>query len=108
MTCNGTGNPPWRTYGLAPTAQQRRAEGADTFSTEGVNTAKGKVVPGQVASAKGPFISKTLTQWFTPGSGPAMQFGFLTFDRAETVVESGWDDARQAPVVSAWTDFPGV
>ncbi len=110
MTCNGTGNPPWRTHGLAPTSQQRRVERSDTFSTEGVNSSKGKlaVVPGQEANAQGPFISKTLTQWFTPGGGPALQFGFLTFDRAETVIESGWDDARHSPVVSVWTDFQGT
>ena len=110
MTCNGTGNPPWRTHGLAPSTQARRAERSDTFSTEGVNASHGQLaaVPGQIASAKGPFISKTLTQWFTPGSGPALQFGFLTFDRAETVIESGWDEARNVPVVSAWTDFQGT
>ena len=109
MVCNGTGNPPWRTHGLAPTTHARRSERSDTFSTEGVNAAHGKVaaVPGQIANAQGPFISKTLTQWFTPGSGPALQFGFLTFDRAETVIESGWDEARRTPVVSAWTDFQG-
>jgi len=107
LVTNGTGFP-WRTHGLAPSTQ-RRAERSDTFSTEGVNTSHGKlaVIPGQIASAKGPFISKTLTQWFTPGSGPALQFGFLTFDRAETVIESGWDEARNVPVVSAWTDFQG-
>jgi hypothetical protein len=54
-----------------------------------------------------PLISKTLTQWFSPGSGPALQFGFATFDRAETVVQSSWDKARQLPVVSAWNDFNG-
>jgi len=109
MTCNGTGNPPWRTHGLAPSTQVRRSERSDTFSTEGVNASHGQLaaVPGQNAAAHGPFISKTLTQWFTPGSGPALQFGFLTFDRAETLIESGWDEARQVPVVSAWTDFQG-
>ena len=54
-----------------------------------------------------PLVSKTLTQWFSPGSGPALQFGFVTFDRAETVIESKWDKARQVPVVSAWNDFNG-
>lgn len=106
---NGTGNPPWRTHGLAPSGK-RRAERSDTFSTEGVNTAHGKLssVAGQTVSAEGPFISKSLTQWFTPGSGPTLQFSFLTFDRAETVIESGWDEARNVPVVSAWTDFQGT
>ncbi len=90
LVTNGTGNPPWRSHGLAPSTQ-RQSERSDTFSTEGVNTVHGKLalVPGQVVSAKGPFISKTLTQWFTPAGGPALQFGFLTFDRAETVTESG-------------------
>ncbi|MGA3322936.1 MAG: hypothetical protein ABSF45_00550 [Terriglobia bacterium] len=54
-----------------------------------------------------PLVSKTLTQWFSPGSAPALQFGFVTFDRAETVIESRWDKARQVPVVSAWNDFNG-
>jgi hypothetical protein len=75
-----------------------------------------------------PLVSKVLTQWFSPGSGPspaegsrghqgsdvippagspALQFGFVTFDRAETVIQSGWDKARQIPVVSAWNDFQG-
>jgi hypothetical protein len=54
-----------------------------------------------------PLISKTTAQWFTPGSGPALQFAFVTFDRAETVIESKWDKARQIPVVSAWNDFSG-
>jgi hypothetical protein len=108
MVTNGTGFP-WRTHGLAPSTQ-RRAERTDTFSTEGVNTSHGKLalVPGQSVSAKGPFISKTLTQWFTPAGGPALQFGFLTFDRAETVTDSGWDEARHVPVVRAWTDFQGT
>ena len=106
---NGTANPPWRTHGLAPSAK-RRAEKSDTFSTEGVNVSHGKLatVAGQEVSAKGPFLSKTLTQWFTPGSGPTMQFSFLTFDRAEAVIESGWDEARNVPLVSAWTDFQGT
>ena len=54
-----------------------------------------------------PLVSKTLTQWFSPGSGPALQFGFVTFDRAETVIESKWVKARQNPSVSAWSDFNG-
>jgi hypothetical protein len=54
-----------------------------------------------------PLVSKVLTQWFSPGSGPALQFGFLTFDRAETVIESKWDKGRQTPTVSAWNDFNG-
>jgi len=108
LVCNGTGGPPWRSHGLAPASNKRLSERADTFATEGVNISHGKVaVPGQTVSAKGPFISKTLTQWFTPGSGPALQFGFLTFDRAETVIESGWNEARHVPVMSAWTDFQG-
>ena len=109
LVSNGTGSPPWRSHTLAPSTQ-RRAERSDTFSTEGVNTVHGKLalVPGQVVNAKGPFISETLTQWFTPAGGPAMQFGFLTFDRIETVTESGWDEARHVPVVSAWSDFQGT
>jgi hypothetical protein len=54
-----------------------------------------------------PLVSKVLTQWYSPGSGPALQFGFVSFDRAETVIQSGWDKARQIPVVSAWNDFQG-
>ena len=54
-----------------------------------------------------PLVSKTLTQWFSPGGGPALQFGFVTFDRAETVVQSTWDMARQAATVRAWNDFAG-
>jgi hypothetical protein len=96
---------PWRSHGLAPAPQIRLSESASTFVVEGANIAQG--LPGQTVSAKGPFISKTLTQWFTPGSGPALQFGFLTFDRAETVIESGWDEVRHVPVVSVWTDFQG-
>ena len=109
LVTNGTGNPPWRSHSLAP-APEVRVERSDTFSTEGVNISHGKlaVVPGQIVNAKGPFISKTLTQWFTPGSGPALQFGFLTFDRAEVLIESGWDETRNVPVVSAWTDFQGT
>ena len=124
MVSNGAQNPPWRTHGLAP-APEIIVERADTFATEGVNRSLGKsaTVPGQAASAKGPFISKTLTQWFTPAEwshgpqgskvlrhtgGPALQFGFLTFDRVETVIESGWDEVRNAPTVSAWTDFQGT
>jgi hypothetical protein len=52
-------------------------------------------------------ISKPLTQWYSPGGGPVVQFGFVTFDRAETVIQSGWDKSRQLPVVSAWNDFQG-
>jgi len=54
-----------------------------------------------------PLVSKVLTQWYSPGAGPAMQFGFVTFDRAETVIQSSWDKARQIPAVSAWNDFNG-
>ena len=54
-----------------------------------------------------PLISKTLTQWFSPGSGPALQFGFVTFDRAETVIESKWDTVRKCPIVSGWSAFSG-
>jgi len=106
---NGTANPPWRTHGLAPSAK-RRTEKSDTFSTEGVNVSHGKLatVAGQEVNAKGPFLSKTLTQWFTPGGGPTMQFSFLTFDRAECLIESSWDEARNVPLVSAWTDFQGT
>ncbi len=60
-----------------------------------------------LAASPAPLISKPLTQWFTPGGGPALQFGFVSFDRAETVVQSGWDKSRQLPVVSAWNDFQG-
>jgi len=106
---NGTANPPWRTHGLAPSVK-RRAENSETFSTEGVNVSHGKLaaVAGQEVSAKGPFLSKTLTQWFTPGSGPTIQFSFLSFDRAEASIESGWDESRNVPTVSAWTDFQGT
>jgi hypothetical protein len=108
LVCNGTGNPPWRSHSLAPFTQKRFTENGGTFSTEDGDMPRGKVVmPGKTVSPKGPFISKTLTQWFTPGGGPALQFGFLTFDRAETVIESGWSAARHVPVVSAWTDFQG-
>jgi hypothetical protein len=31
----------------------------------------------------------------------------VSFDRAETVVQSSWDTSRQLPVVSAWNDFQG-
>ena len=54
-----------------------------------------------------PLLSKTLTQWFSPGSGPSLQFGFVTFDRAQTVIESKWDKVRKTPNVSAWADFAG-
>jgi hypothetical protein len=60
-----------------------------------------------LTSSPEPLVSKTFAQWFSPGSGPALQFGFVTFDRAETVIESKWDKARQTPVVSAWNDFNG-
>jgi alpha-galactosidase len=109
MVTNGGG--PWRTHGLAPSPQERPEErsGATTleYSEHTARHSKG-VAPGQTVSAKGPFLSKILTQWFTPGSGPTLQFGFLTFDRAEVLIESGWDEARNVPVVSAWTDFQGT
>jgi hypothetical protein len=54
-----------------------------------------------------PLVSKTLTQWFSPGGGPAVQFGFVTFDRAQTVVESTLVIPRQAAAVRAWCDFAG-
>ena len=54
-----------------------------------------------------PLVSKVLTQWYSPGSGPALQFGFVTFDRAETVIESRWDNVRQGTLVRAWNDFSG-
>jgi hypothetical protein len=60
-----------------------------------------------LAQSPEPVISKTLTQWYSPGSGPALQLGFVSFDRAETVIQSGWNKSRQLPVVSAWTDFQG-
>ncbi len=105
---NGTGNPPWRSHGLAPASAQRTSERSEISSPEAPRIGHVKAAePGQTASLKKRFISKTLTQWFTPGSGPALQFGFLTFDRAETVIESEWDDSRQVPVMSAWTDFQG-
>jgi hypothetical protein len=61
----------------------------------------------RLSQAEGMLTGKTLTQWFTPGSGPSLQFAFTSFDRAETVIESGWDKERQLPVVSAWNDFAG-
>ncbi|HZT28723.1 MAG TPA: hypothetical protein VFA33_02480 [Bryobacteraceae bacterium] len=61
----------------------------------------------RLAQAKGPLTAKTLTQWFSPASGDALQFGFITFDRAETVIESAWDGARSRPTARAWTDFQG-
>ncbi|MGD1104952.1 MAG: hypothetical protein ABSA59_23140, partial [Terriglobia bacterium] len=109
MVTNGGG--PWRTHGLAPSSQERRAERSDATTSEYAEHAarhsKG-VAPGQIVNPKRPFISKPMTQWFTPGSGPALQFGFLTFDRTEVIIESGWDEARNVPVVSAWTDFQGT
>jgi len=54
-----------------------------------------------------PLLSQTLTQWFSPGGGPALQFGFVTFDRAQTVISSKWDPARKRAVVCAWNDFAG-
>lgn len=51
--------------------------------------------------------SKVLTQWFSEGSGAALQVGFLSFDRAETSVASGWDAERLMPTVSAVSDFKG-
>lgn len=108
LITNGTGNPPWRSHSLKPSGHMQRRLSADTFSTEGVSAAEREALGlGRSATGRGPFISKTLTQWFTPGSGPALQFGFVSFDRAETVVESGWDEGRGAPIASAWTDFQG-
>ena len=83
LICSGSAGPPLCSHALAPAPNVH------------------------LSGSRGPFVSKTLTQWFTPGAGPALQFGFLTFDRAETVIESGWDEARHAPVMSAWTDFQG-
>jgi hypothetical protein len=60
-----------------------------------------------LAQSPEPLISKTMQQWFSPGGGPSLQFAFATFDRAETVIQSKWDKARQIPVVTAWNDFNG-
>ena len=60
-----------------------------------------------LSQSQKPLVGKILTQWFSPASGHALQFGFVSFDRAEAVVESGWNQARHMPTVSAWTDFQG-
>ena len=60
-----------------------------------------------LSQSQKPLVGKILTQWFSPASRQALQFGFVSFDRAEVVVESGWDQARRTPTVSAWTDFAG-
>ena len=60
-----------------------------------------------LSQVRKPLVGKILTQWFSPASRQALQFGFVSFDRAEVVVESGWDESRRIPTVSAWTDFAG-
>jgi alpha-galactosidase len=55
----------------------------------------------RLAQLKEPVSAKTLVQFASPAAGMAAQFGFTTFDRAETVVQVG------AATVSAWTDFQG-
>ncbi len=57
-----------------------------------------------LSSAQNPLVAKILTQWYSPASSESLQFGFISFDRAEVVVESGW---AGGPTVSAWTDFQG-
>ncbi len=59
----------------------------------------------RLAQSQKPLVGKILTQWYSTASQQALQFGFVSFDRAEVVVESGWDRARSMPTVSAWTDF---
>ncbi|HLJ13192.1 MAG TPA: hypothetical protein VKV15_01750 [Bryobacteraceae bacterium] len=61
----------------------------------------------RLEQAEGPLRSETLTQWFSPSANTALQFGFVSFDRAEAVIESGWNAARRMPTVSAWSDFKG-
>jgi hypothetical protein len=61
----------------------------------------------RLAGLEQPVDSKILTQWFSASSRTALQVGFVSFDRAETTVASGWDAAQHAPVVSAWSDFKG-
>jgi hypothetical protein len=61
----------------------------------------------RLAQLKQPLESKVLTQWFSPDAGAALQFGFVSFDRAETAIASGWDPSGTTPVVSAWSDFKG-
>ncbi len=60
-----------------------------------------------LSQSQKPLTAKILTQWFSAASHGALQFGFISFDRAEVVVESGWDPGRGGPTVSAWTDFQG-
>ncbi|MEO7143772.1 MAG: hypothetical protein ABI165_09760 [Bryobacteraceae bacterium] len=61
----------------------------------------------RLAEAKQPLESKVLTEWFSAASGAALQFGFVSFDRAETAIQSGWGAGRRTPLVSAWSDFKG-
>ena len=61
----------------------------------------------RISEQKQPAESKILTEWFSSHAGAALQFGFVSFDRAETAVASGWDAVRRSPVASAWSDFKG-
>jgi hypothetical protein len=54
-----------------------------------------------------PVESRVLTEWYSSNSASAVQFGFVTFDRAETTIASGWNKVRGGPEVSAWSDFKG-
>lgn len=72
-------------------------------TTEGQGSSRVWSLP----QAQKPLVGKILTQWFSSASGQALQFGFVSFDRAEVAVESRWDQARNLPAVSAWTDFQG-
>ena len=60
-----------------------------------------------LSQSQKPLIAKILTQWFSTASGEGLQFGFVSFNRAEVVIESGWDQSRRTPTVAAWTDFQG-
>ena len=54
-----------------------------------------------------PQVSKTVTELFDPASGAALNVGFVSFDRAETVVDMNWDSARRAVTLSGWCDLAG-
>ncbi len=61
----------------------------------------------RIADAACPRESKIKAQFYNPRSRAAMQVGFLTFHRADTVVSHTYDEKRGIGSLAAWCDFAG-
>ena len=72
-----------------------------------VLASSGWSAPGRVQRVTALHTSRTVAQLYNPTSQTALQAGFLTFDRANTLHQVEWNQARLRPVLRSYCDFEG-